>query len=790
MELSRRYIAILVLWMLALGGVPRVWGQEAPAEGESPTQTLKGVLIDAQTQQPIAGGTVRVIGTRLGGYSGRDGSYRVANVPVGRQTIRISAVGYEPFTADLIVTSGRQAVLDAELREAVARKEEVVVTGGKEFRPINEAALVSSNAFSLDDVKRFAGSREDPARMAANFAGVLGTSSTRNDIIIRGGSPTELLWRLDGIDIPNPNHFATQGATGGPVNAINANVLANSDFMTGAFPAEYGTKLSGVFDLRTRRGNTERYEFVGQMGFNGFEGMAEGPFPGVRGGSFIAGYRKSTIQILDALGISIGFAAIPKFEDATVKMDLPITDRDNIAVLGLGGISNIAIDQSAQDSVFTGDRDIDNGTDLGVLGVSWQRLFSDNLVGKLTVSTVQSRYHTDVDSLTTDTLNHVLASSRWFESASTEAYTSVRYRLAYTPAEGHYITLGAEARRLTYDLDEHRITPRADNGVLYKVQGTGSTEQGLGFINWNWRPAEALTVNAGVHAQYLGISRKFSLEPRLAASLAVGGTQTFNLGFGVHRQAQPLLVYFRDPANNGLDFTQSVHYVAGYTNQLASDLLVKVEGYYKRLTNVPVERDSVSSYSLLNAGASFGSVSTIGPLLNDGTGKAYGAELSVIKHFGDGYYTTITGSLFRQKYAGSDGIERNGAYDNRYIVNLLAGYEWTVNPSFTIEFSGKFTVAGGAPYTPVDLQKSRLYGNTTVDNLQRYSLRDADYQRLDVRADFRNNFGTWALIGYFSVENLLGRKNIQDRIYNRRFDRIDEVYQLGLFPIGGIRVEF
>ncbi|HVZ41225.1 MAG TPA: TonB-dependent receptor [Candidatus Kapabacteria bacterium] len=784
-------VILLLLFLLPAAGVRGQGNDSLPPDRTALTQTLRGTLRDRATQEPIAGATITVVGMKLGAFSRSDGSFRIEGVPVGRQTIRMAAIGFEPAVADIILSSGHQGVIDMELTESVVRQKEVVISGARNgFEPNNDAALTSTNTFTIDDVRRYAGSREDPARMAQNFAGVLGASSQRNDIIIRGGSPTELLWRLDGIDIPNPNHFATEGATGGPVNAINANLLANSDFITGAFPAEYGTKLSGVFDLRTRRGNTERYELLAQMGFNGFEGMVEGPLPGVAGGSFIADYRKSTLEVFNALGISFGLTAIPKYQDAVVKADIPLSASDNIAVTALGGTSDIAILASRQDSVFTGDQDINNGTDLGVAGASWQHQFSERVLGRFTLSTVNSRFRTTVDSVTTDSGNHVLGIDPWFRAHSTEGYHSAGYRLSLAPAPEHYILLGAEVRDLYYDLDEGRTTSGRADSIPYSLRQAGSGVQALGYVSWNWRPSESLTIAGGVFADYLGISRRLSVEPRLSLSFQADATQSISVGFGVHRQPQPLLAYFGSPANRDLDFTQSMHYVLGYTNHLAEDLLLKIEGYYKMITNAPVDADTASGFSLLNAGANFGSVNTHGALANAGSGRAYGTELTVMKHFSNGWYLTATGSLFRQFYTGSDGIERNGAFDNRFITNLLAGYEMVVSPTLTLEFSGKYTVAGGAPYTPVDVAASRIYGITEPDNAHPFSERNPDYSKLDLRVDFRNNLGTWSITSYVSVENVLNRKNVQDRVYNRRFDRVDVIDQLGIFPVGGVRVEF
>lgn len=788
---SIQFILIVVLIQLLF----IVSGPNAFAQESVPTQTVKGTISEQGTGQPVIGATVFVVDTKLGTRTRADGNFRIENVPVGRHELKIVCGGYETIVQDILVTSGKQVVVTIEMKAKVYQGEQVVVQANDNFKPINEAALSSATTFTVDEAKRFAGSREDPARMAQTFAGVVGVNDQRNDIIIRGGSPIELLWRLDGIDIPNPNHFATQGATGGPVNAINMNLLSNSDFLTGAFPAEYGDKISGVFDLRTRKGNTERFEFVGQLGFAGVEAMAEGPLFG-GGSSFIVSYRKSTLQIMDALGIDFGFAGIPKYEDITAKADIPLGANDALSVIALGGTGTIDLFDSKKDSVFTGNFDITSGSDIGVLGATWKHTFGSKTVGDFSLSDVYQKYHTTVDSLTV--LNNTVTSKDLFYVAnSIEGFYSAKYKLNYSLDVSNFFTAGIEARLPYYTIDEHRTTVRDEpSGVPFSISADGSSFHALGYVNWQWRPSDALTFNTGIHTQFLAISKQTSIEPRFGAQWNVADGQDLTLGFGVHRQSQPLVVYFGTSANESLDFTQSLHYVLGYTNRLASDLLFKAEAYYKDISHAPVERDTLSPVSLLNSGSTFGNVSSNHPLVSTGLGRTYGLELTLMKHFEDGYYFTATTSLFKQRFTGSDGVWRDGAFDNRYIINLLAGYEWKLSPTFSIEFSGKLTLAGGAPYTPVDTVRSRMFnasgefGPQYLDESRAYAVRYPDYKRLDVKIEFRQNLGSVSIVGFVTAENALNAKNILQYAWDARKNQIVAINQLGIFPYGGFRVEF
>ncbi len=270
------------------------------------TQTIKGIVTDEQSGHPLGNVTVAIEDVRplIAGMSDTTGGFKLKNVPIGRQTLRISFIGYEDVVLrNIEVTSSREVVLEVRLKEKIQKLDEVVVTAGRQKnRAINEAAVVSARQFSVEEAVRYAGSRNDPSRMAQNFAGVSGANDARNDIIVRGNSPAGVLWRMDGIDIPNPNHFSTLGSTGGPVTIINTNTLKNSDFLTSAFPAQYGNAIAAVFDLRMRNGNNEKYEFLGQMGFNGFEFGAEGPLSKKNKSSFLVNYRYSMVASYSSHG--------------------------------------------------------------------------------------------------------------------------------------------------------------------------------------------------------------------------------------------------------------------------------------------------------------------------------------------------------------------------------------------------------------------------------------------------------------------------------------------------------
>ncbi len=313
------------------------------------TQTLRGRIVDEVDNTPLIGVNIIVVSTtdsQLGSTTDVEGNYRIENVPVGRQTLKVTYIGYEEQTvSNIVVTAGKEVVLNFGLRESVSQLNEVVIVADtKEDKTAtnNDLAVVSSRSFNVDDTKRYAGALGDPSRMAANFAGVVGGNDSRNDIVVRGNSPTGMLWQLEGLNIPNPNHFGALVSTGGPVSILNNNNLDKSDFMTSAFPAQYGNATAGVFDLKLRDGNNQKREFMGQVGFNGFEFGAEGPFSKTSKASYILNYRYSTLAIFQALGIEFGTGSnTPLYQDLNFKVSVPLSKKSKLIVFGIGGSSEV-----------------------------------------------------------------------------------------------------------------------------------------------------------------------------------------------------------------------------------------------------------------------------------------------------------------------------------------------------------------------------------------------------------------------------------------------------------------
>ncbi|WP_431211577.1 carboxypeptidase regulatory-like domain-containing protein [Puia sp. P3] len=305
------------------------------------TQAIHGIITDRISEKPLAGVTITVAGLDIGAVSDSLGRYVLPAVPLGRQQLNYGSTGYYPASvASVLVTAGKEVILDVSLEQRLVTLKTLTVTAAKAKRgaATNEFTAGSSRSFSVEDVTRYAGGRNDPSKLVSNFAGVAANSDARNDIVVRGNSPAGVLWKIDGSPSPSPNHFATLGTSGGPVSALNTNVLKTSDFLTGAFPAEFGNATAAVFDISLRSGNSSRHEQTLQLNaFSGFEATVEGPLNNKNNGAaYLASYRYSFAQVAQSLGINIGTKAVPKYQDWAFNITSGASRAGKFSFFGMG----------------------------------------------------------------------------------------------------------------------------------------------------------------------------------------------------------------------------------------------------------------------------------------------------------------------------------------------------------------------------------------------------------------------------------------------------------------------
>jgi hypothetical protein len=766
------------------------------------TQTIRGTVIDKQTQSPLPGAVISILNTDplKATTTDENGKFRFDDVLLGRKQLKISLISYKEKSQTVVLTTGKETVLNIELEESALQGQEVVITA--EFdktKSNNKMATVSSRVFSTEEASRYAGSRGDPARMAANFAGVSGANDSRNDIIVRGNSPLGVLWRLNGLDIPNPNHFGSMGSSGGPISILNNNTLDNSDFMTGAFAADYGNATAGVFDLKMRSGNNEKYEFLGMVGFNGFELGAEGPFnKKKKNGSFMINYRYSTLSVFKKIGLDFGTgSAVPQYQDITFKFDLPTKKAGKFSVWGIGGLSYAELLQSQQSKEnnlygYSG-RDLLFKSNVGAAGVSHTYLLNQSSYIKTNVG-VSGQYNLiKADRIDTNTKPVTVRPEYRNISFTTKYSFNTTYNKKFNSR--NFLNAGVYA-----DLYNTTFVDSIDTygtGFVTLRKYNGQTSFARGFIQWKHHFNERFYFNLGFTYQYLFLNNAQSPEPRLGLKYEINKKQSLSFGAGLHSQLQPLYVYFATAnlgngkvkeTNRNLDFTKAAHAVLAYDLNLFNSVRIKTEVYYQYLYSIPVKsrRDYFSS---INLGADFESPN-IDSLVNNGTGQNYGFELTLEKFYSKGYYFLVTASIFESNYKGSDEIERNTAFNGNYVVNALAGKEFKIKEKHILAIDVKLTYAGGKRYVPIDIEKSVLYQREVRDGSVAYEPQFDPYFRIDVKPSYKLNTKRFTHELSIDIQNVTKHNNIFQQQFDLNTQSIKTDYQLKFFVIPQYRLTF
>ena len=761
------------------------------------SQTIRGSITDKLTQTPIIGATIQLSNLNLGCISDSVGNYFLKNLPPDRYELKIVLFGYKTLILPNIeVTSGKEVILDISMEEEYKQLKGIVVSATNKVGTINKLATVSARTFSMEEVNRYAGGRNDPARLAANFAGVSAPDDSRNDIVIRGNSPVGVLWRIDGMNVTNPNHFAAVGTTGGAVSALNTNLLKNSDFFTSAFPAEYGNATAGVFDLGLRSGNNKKRETTIQAGvITGIELTTEGPFSKKNDASYLVGYRYSLAGIAQAVGINIGTTATPSYQDFSFKLSSGNTKLGKFSVFGILASSTINIGGGSTNTLYGNGNQVDFSSKIGIGGFNHfkqinAKSFITSTVGINYAATIQTAYDYDhmADSSYVREDNNVSKSTYFLSSTY---HLKLNNRL--------FFKVGIQDEIIDVNLSlktkDHIFSPEKQ---IWDY--SSSTNLIQAFAHLKYSLSSKLTLNAGVHSQYLALNNSSSVEPRIGLVYNTTSKSSLNFGYGLHAQMQPINVYFLQSKdingsilynNKNLGFTKSHHIVLGYNIQPIADWRIKTEIYYQALYNVPITSVS-SSYSMLNTGATFKTDLT-DSLENKGTGSNYGVELTLEKFFSKGYYGLVTGSIYNSEYKGSDGITRNTSFNGNFVCNFLAGKEWKIGKDKRnrISIDTKFTYAGGRATTAIDLTASVATGREVLSSDVNGSNYE-DYYRLDFKVGFKLNSSQRKIGQTFSLDlqNVTNHSNVFSQNYDNKLQKINTTYQLGFFPNVVYKLQF
>lgn len=750
------------------------------------TQTVRGVIRDTETKQTIIGANVIIIDSNplKGASTDINGSFSIPNVAVGRVNLQVSAIGYEPqILSNIVIESAKETVLNIRLIEAFEMLEQVVVVAREEQgESINEMATVSAKTVTVEETGRYAGSLNDPARSVSAFAGVVGDAEGNNDIVVRGNSPRGILWRLEGIEIPNPNHFANEGSTGGPVNTLNATMLSNSDFFSGAFAPEYGNALSGVFDTRFRTGNNQKSERSFSIGVLGTDVTLEGPFSKNYSGSYLVNYRYSTLELMDKAGI-LDFGGVPRYQDASFKVNLPTKKYGNFSVFGLGGKSGIKETQESliNDSVtVTGRADVNDA--LGVIGVNHNFMLNNHsyIHSYISISGTNNQIADEEKDLATGKYWDYYTQK--FSNTTMRASTSYNLRVNRKNA----LNTGVIYSRMAYNM---LSTLNTDNTVPETwIKASGRTDMIQGYGTWKHRMTKDLSFVSGLHYTQLFLNNNYSIEPRVGMKYHLNPKQFVSFGAGLHSKVESISVYMANVegqentfANKDLELTKSVHLVAGFGHQFNANLNFKTEVYYQHLYDVPVENNQNSTFSMINQSSSYINI----PMVSEGTGDNYGIELTLERYFYKQFYYMITSSLYKSTFTTLDGQKFNSRFDANYASNLVIGKEFDLkskNNQKTIAVNLKASFIGGNRFTPIDLNQSIIAGEEVRDYSKTYESKLDDILFANLGVTYRVNKKKVTHEVKLDIQNVTNSQAAVGNYYNSESQEIEEYYQLSLIP--------
>jgi CarboxypepD_reg-like domain len=756
-------------------------------------QVITGVVTDKITSLPIQFANVSVLNSQpsIGAVADSLGVFILSNVPIGRYDIKVSFIGYnDRIVREVLVVSGKQTLLNIALEESLTQLGEIVIRPSLEKqKSLNPFATVSARMLSVEEASRYAGGFDDPARLASAFAGVAANNSN-NGIVVRGNAPRYLQWRMEGVEIPSPNHFNDlRSFGGGTLTALSAQMLANSDFFTGAFPAEYSNALSGVFDMNLRKGNAEKTERTIQLGLIGLESSQEGPFKKGGKSSYVYNYRYSTLGLLAPL-LPDGASSIT-YQDLSFKLNFPTKKAGVFSVWGLGfidGAKNNPKKDSTDRKYYDDIQEDKIKMRTGAFGINHKIFLRSNAYLQTVLSATANE--TDWQTKALDQSEQLVPFSNIFNTNWEYALSTF---LNKKFGNRHTNRTGVRVRFLNYNLRLNHATNLGENPAEI-VNASGNSVLSSAFTNSSIILTSGLRMNVGVTAQHFSLNNNYSIEPRMALTQDIGEKHTLGLAYGLHSRIESLYMYHNNSlttgekaVNKNLDFTKTHHVVLSYDWNITDIMHLKVEPYFQQLYNVPVMAGS--SFSAVNFQSDWFFAEK---LINEGEGRNYGLDITLEKYMSNGFYYMATISIFESKYKGGDGVWRDTRFNKNYVVNLLAGKEWKVgkNKQNAFSINGRVTFQGGDRFSPIDYEATKIKKAIVYDETYAYSVQTDPIMNVHLTIAYRKNKLKSSREIAFKIVNLTQQPDFFGYQYNFRTGGIDKDSEVILLPNLSYKIQF
>lgn len=758
----KKIIALLLFWV------------SLPIQAQQLQGIMEGKVIDKITLEPLPGVNIIIPGTNKGTATNIEGEFRITGLEVGIYQLRASFVGYNSITkSDITVNSSRPARVTFELSESAIELEGVTVTSDYFYSVPTE--VNSIKAFSYEEIRRVPGGFEDVVRALSVLPGIGQASAGRNDLVVRGGAPSENLFLVDGFVVPNINHFGSQGATGGPLSFVNLDYVNETTFSAGGFSAMYGDKLSSVLKIDLRDSRQDRIGGKAKVSASQFGFNLEGPVN--EKVDFIFSARRS---YLDFIFNAAGFNFVPEYYDVLTKVNYNIDQKNRLSYLFIAAFDKVKFNNNDKEDIYDNARILGSNQNQYVTGISYRRLFDKGFLN-LTLS----RNFVDYDSFQRDTTLQPI-----FQNVSREQENELKGDLVYKLSPASEINVGTSAKLIEFSANilfpNNYVTTFGEVLPVTSLRTEQNFTKFGGYTQYSSMLFNRLRVNLGLRADYFSaINDPFTLSPRFSTSYMLDEITSVNFSTGIYYQSPSYIWLVADQRNEDLKPVKVNQFVLGFERKLRSDIRMKVEGFYKDYSNYPTS--IIRPYIVLaNTGAGYGgstdNFATFGlePLISAGTGVARGIEFSMQKKSSDiPHYGILSLTYSQSKFTGLDGVERNGKYDQTWLFNLSAGYIFNER----WEAAVKFRFATGSPYTP--------YNNDGTQSVNNYlSERFRETHSLDLRIDRRWNFAGWSMITYIDIQNIYNQKNVTNISWDYRNMETEENSSIGILPSIGIDIEF
>jgi hypothetical protein len=757
---------------------------------QQPTQRIKGTIKDIDTQFPIANTSIIILNSEplIGTTSDIDGVFKIENIAVGRYQLEISNIGYEPIIKEILVTSSKEVIVDILIKENAFVLDEIVLKPKlKKESALNKMATVSARMLSVEEAKRYAGGFDDPARLASSFAGV-SSGVNSNAIVVRGNAPKSLQWKLEGIEIPNPNHFADlQSFGGGAVTGLSGQLLKNSDFFAGAFPAEYSNALSGVFDIFMRTGNNDDFEHTFQVGVMGIDFASEGPFKKGKDASYLFNYRYSTFGLVGQItGANEGI----NYQDLSFKLSFPTKKAGTFKVWGIGLIDGIIIKEKTAPNEWFYKSDKENydaSQFMAASGISHRIRLNDKSYIKSTIATTVNGLDWKVKRLGN---NATLQPQTNVESTNWNFVFNSSLNTKFN--KKHTNKTGISLTGLKYNmLLKSKIPSNSLPATI--IDENGNSALISIYTNSSIRLSKKLNAVIGINTQVFTLNDNYTIEPRLGINYQWKENQQFGFGYGLHSRLEKLNYYFTKDANTGLynnknmDMSKAHHFVLSYNTKLSDNVSLKIEPYYQYLFNIPVKRNS--SFSFINLNDDW--------FINDkfentGKGRNYGIDFTLEKYLTKGYYYMVTASLFNSEYTGGDNVWRNTRFNKNYTLNILGGKEWSLgkNKQNILGLNARLTYQGGDRYIPYKTEESILAQEIVYDNSKAFEGQIDPAFIVHFTASYKINKKNKSHEFALKILNATSYGDFEEFKYNLINNTIDEARETIIIPNLSYKIEF